>query len=63
MLVRSASGNCIVTELNFFEIMEINAASDGMVQTFQVFLAQSFSHQIVTESTGGDCYFRLGMEA
>ena len=29
MLVRNASGNCIVTEFNFFEIMGINAASDG----------------------------------
>lgn len=43
--------------------MEINAASDGMVQIFREFLAQSFNHQIVTESGGGDCYFRLGMEA
>lgn len=30
MLARNASGNCIITEFNFFEIMEINAASDGM---------------------------------
>lgn len=35
MLVRNASRNCIVTDFSFFEIMEINAASDGMAQIFQ----------------------------
>lgn len=30
MLVRNAGRNCIVTEFKFFEIMEINVASDVM---------------------------------
>ena len=33
--------------------MEVNAASDGMAQIFQKLLAQWFSYQIATESTGG----------
>lgn len=33
--------------------MEVNAASDGMAQIFQELLAQWFSYQIATESTGG----------
>lgn len=30
MLARNASGNCIVAEFNYFVIIEINAANDGM---------------------------------
>lgn len=33
--------------------MEVNAARDGMAQIFQELLAQWFSYQIATESTGG----------